>query len=73
MENINLGLACLGIGIASLGGALGIGKLAAGAFEAMARQPEQSNAIRGSMIIAIAFVEASVLYSLIIAFIVITK
>jgi len=73
MEDLHLAAAIIGIAIASAGGAMGIAKLAAAAFDAMARQPEQSDSIRGSMIIAIAFVEAAVLYSLIIAFMVIRK
>jgi len=73
MENLHVAAAVLGMAIASFGGALGIAKLSAAAFEAMARQPEQFGSIRGAMIIAIAFVEAAILYSLIVAFIVITK
>ena len=73
MENLHLAAASIGIGIASFGGAFGIAKLASSAFEAMARQPEQTNNIRGTMLIAIAFVEAAILYTLLIAFMVIRK
>jgi F0F1-type ATP synthase membrane subunit c/vacuolar-type H+-ATPase subunit K len=39
----------------------------------MARQPEQSGNIRATMIIAIAFIEASVLYALVISFMILAK
>jgi F-type H+-transporting ATPase subunit c len=58
----------IGIGLAALGTGLGIGILASKALEGMARQPEASDNIRMSMIIAIAFVEAIALYALVIAF-----
>lgn len=63
----------IGIGLAALGTGLGIGILASKALEGMARQPEATDAIRMSMIIAIAFVEAIALYALIIAFVLVFK
>ena len=65
--------AAIGMGLASLGGAIGIGLVASKAIEAMARQPEQTNNLRATMFIGIAFVEATVLYTLVIAFILIAK
>ena len=46
----------LGIGLAAIGTALGIGWLASKAMEGMARQPEAAANIPTSMIVAIAFV-----------------
>jgi F-type H+-transporting ATPase subunit c len=43
--------AALGAGLAVVGAAFGIGRLAATAVESMARQPEASNDIRGAMIL----------------------
>jgi len=63
----------LGMGLAATGTALGIGWLASKALEGMARQPEASNNIRISMILAIAFVEAIALYALVVSLILITK
>jgi F-type H+-transporting ATPase subunit c len=63
----------LGMGLAAAGTALGIGWLASKALEGMARQPEASNNIRISMILAIAFVEAIALYALVVSLILITK
>lgn len=62
-----------GIAIAAVGTAIGIGLLASKAMEGMARQPEAANAIRTSMIIAIALVEAIALYALLVSLILITK
>jgi len=63
----------IGMGIAALGTAIGIGMLASKALEGMARQPENSSNIRTSMILAIAFVEAISLYALVVCLILATK
>ena len=55
-------------GLATIGGAFGIGKLAAAAMEGTARQPEAGNAIRVSMIIAAALIEGFTFFALIVAF-----
>ncbi|MFO7526233.1 MAG: ATP synthase F0 subunit C [Ignavibacteriaceae bacterium] len=59
----------LGAGLTILGGALGIGKLAAAAMDATGRQPEATGAIRTSMIIAAALIEGISLFALVICFI----
>lgn len=63
----------IGMGIAALGTGLAIGWLSSKALEAMARQPEASGNIRTSMIIAISFVEAIALYTLVVNLILVTK
>ncbi|MCS7053580.1 MAG: ATP synthase F0 subunit C [Ignavibacterium sp.] len=63
----------LGAGLTILGGAFGIGKLAASAMEASGRQPEAAGAIRTSMIIAAALIEGISLFSLVICFILASK
>lgn len=63
----------LGMGIAALGTAIGIGLLAGKALEGMSRQPEAANNIRTGMILAIAFVEAIALYALVVCLILSTK
>ena len=65
--------AVLGMGFASFGGALGIGLLVSKAIESMVRQPEQINVVRTTMFIGIAFVEAAILYTLVLSFILISK
>ncbi|MEE9432274.1 MAG: ATP synthase F0 subunit C [Melioribacteraceae bacterium] len=56
----------IGAGLTIIGGALGIGKLAAAAMEASGRQPEASGDIRTSMIIAAALIEGIALFALVI-------
>ena len=81
MEQLGLGLqaglnhlgAAMGMGFASLGGAIGMGLLVSKAIEAMVRQPEHMNVVRTTMFIGIAFVEAAILYTLVISFILIAK
>lgn len=63
----------LGMGFAAVGTGLAVGILASKALEGMARQPEASNTIRTSMILAIAFVEAIALYALVVCLILATK
>jgi F-type H+-transporting ATPase subunit c len=64
-----LGLAVgLGLPIAALGGALGQGKAAAGALEAMARQPEVMGRLQTAMILAFAFIESLVIFSFVFLF-----
>ena len=56
----------LGAGIAVLGAGFGIGKIAAAAMEAIARQPEAGGQIRTTMIIASALIEGVALIASVI-------
>lgn len=60
----------LAIGIGAIGPALGIGKLAAKAMEAIGRNPEAAPKIQTAMILAIAFTEAIAIYALVVALII---
>lgn len=60
-------------GLATIGGAYGIGKLATAAMEGTARQPEAGGAIRVSMIIAAALIEGFTFFAIIVAFILASK
>lgn len=60
--------AALAIGISTIGPALGQGRTAASAMEAMSRQPESAGEIRTSMILALAFMEALTIFGLLVAF-----
>jgi F-type H+-transporting ATPase subunit c len=62
------GLAGIGAGLAVLGAGLGIGLIGKGAVESMARQPEASGNIRGSMILTAAFVEGAALFAIVVCF-----
>jgi F-type H+-transporting ATPase subunit c len=58
----------LGAGIALIGGGLGIGKLAAGAMEGMARQPQSAGTIQTAMLIAAGLIEGVTFLALVICF-----
>ncbi len=60
----------LGVAIAAVGSALGLGKAVGSAMEAMGRQPEAAGQIQTGMIIGAAFIEALTLYALLAFFIV---
>src|SRR6516165_1843621 len=58
----------LGLGIAAFGGALGQGRMAAAAMDSIGRNPGASGKIFTPMLLGLAFIEAMVIYALIIAF-----
>ncbi len=58
----------LGVPVAVIGAGLGQGKAAAAAMEGMARQPEQAGRIQTAMILALAFIESLVIFSLLVFF-----
>ena len=51
------GLGAIVAGLAAVGAGIGVGMVGKGAVEAIARQPEATNDIRGNMILAAALVE----------------
>ena len=56
------------IAIASVGGAIGQGKVATAAMEGISRNPEAASKVMTPMIIALALIESLVIYALVIAF-----
>ncbi len=58
----------VGAGIAAIGAGIGIGQIGKGAVESIARQPEATNDIRASMILAAALVEGAALFAIIVGF-----
>lgn len=62
---IGYGLAGMGAGLAAIGAGIGIGRIGGSALEAMARQPEMSNDIRGNMILTAALVEGAAIIGLV--------
>ncbi len=54
----------IGAGLVAIGAGGGIGKLAAAAFESMARQPETAGQIQTAMIIAAALIEGFTFFAL---------
>ncbi len=75
--DITSGLIAIGAGIAvgaaGIGSGTGEGHAVRGALEAMARNPEMKNELRTNMFIGVAMIESSVIYGLVIAFILIGK
>lgn len=59
----------LAIGLGAIGPGLGIGKIAAGAMQAIGRNPEAADKIQTSMILGMAFAEAIAIYALVVALI----
>ena len=62
--------AAIAIGVGAIGPALGIGKLASKAMEAIGRNPEAADSVRTTMILGLAFAEAIAIYSLVISLII---
>ena len=58
--------ASFGVGLVVIGAAMGISKLAAAAYESMARQPEVSGSIQTALILAAALIEGFTFYALFI-------
>jgi F-type H+-transporting ATPase subunit c len=57
------------VGIAALGGGIGIGIAVNGAMAAMGRQPEAAGKIQTAMVIGLAFIEALTLYAMVMVFV----
>ena len=65
--------AAISIGLAALGGSLGIGIMMSKLFESVARQPEILEKVRPLIFIGIAFIESVALYGLVISILLVTK
>ncbi|MBK1972370.1 F0F1 ATP synthase subunit C [Campylobacter sp. TTU-622] len=57
----------LGVGVAALGGAIGMGNTAAATIAGTARNPGLGSKLMTTMFIALAMIEAQVIYALVIA------
>ncbi|RDU64907.1 ATP synthase F0 subunit C [Helicobacter didelphidarum] len=70
-EDIVMALSVLagvvGLGIAALGGGIGMGHAAAAAISGTARNPALGSKLQTTMFIAIALIEAQVIYTLVFA------
>ena len=63
--------AAIGMGMAVIGGGLGIGKLAASAMDGIARQPQAGGTIGTNMLIAAALIEGATLIALVFCFVIV--
>lgn len=66
---VTVATAGFGLAVSTLCAALGQGKVAGNAMEAIARQPEAAPKIQTAMLLGLAFIESLVIYVLLIAFI----
>lgn len=63
--------AAIGAGIAAIGAGIGIAKIGGAAMEAISRQPEATDKIRSTMILALAFIEGVAIIALVVCLLVI--
>ena len=61
----------LAIGLAALGGAIGMGMAIAKAAEGVSRQPEASSKIQTVMMLGLVFVETAIIYALVVSILII--
>jgi len=59
--------ASLAIGLSTIGPGIGQGQAASKALESIARQPEEENKIKSTLLLSLAFMEALTIYGLVIA------
>jgi F-type H+-transporting ATPase subunit c len=69
-EGLKLLAAGLAMGLGAIGPGIGIGVLAAGALQAIGRNPDARGPIFTNMIITVALAEAVAIYALVIAIII---
>jgi len=69
LEAYSVLAAVVGLGIAALGGAIGMGHTAAATIAGTARNPGMGGKLMGTMFIALAMIEAQVIYTLVLALI----
>ena len=63
----------IGAGLSVIGGAAGIGRLAAAAMEGSARQPQAAGDIRNAMISSPALIEGATLFALVVCILLAVK
>lgn len=66
-------LAAIGAGLAVIGGGYGISKIGAAGNEAIARQPEAANDIKGNSLLLSAFIEGATLFGVVVALLIALK
>jgi F-type H+-transporting ATPase subunit c len=58
--------ACIGAGVAAVGGGFGIARVGGNCIEAIARQPEAAGSMFAPMIVTAAMIEGAVLFSMVV-------
>lgn len=63
--------AALAIGIPAVGASMGMGKATVSALDAIWRQPEAAGDVRGTLIVALALMEAIAIYGLLVGLLIV--
>lgn len=63
--------AAVAIGLAAMGGALGMGIAISKAAEGISRQPEASGKIQGLTMLGLVFIETAIIYALVVAILIV--
>lgn len=63
----------LSLGLAAAASAFGLSRAVSTAMEAIARQPESANDVKGAMIIGCALIEALTIYVLVVALLIVLQ
>jgi F-type H+-transporting ATPase subunit c len=69
LKSYSVAGAVIGLGLAALGGAIGMGHTAAATIAGTARNPGMGGKLMSTMFIALAMIEAQVIYTLVLALI----
>ena len=65
-RGLAVGGACLGAGIAAIGGGFAVARIGGNCIESMARQPEAAGAMFAPMIVTAAMVEGGMLFAIVV-------
>lgn len=72
-DGLRLAGACIGAGLAAIGGGLGVGRVGGSMVEGVARQPEASGSMFTPMIITAGMIEGGMMFAIVVALIVVFK
>ena len=70
---IGIGGACIGAGMAAIGGGYAIAKVGGQCIESMARQPEAAGSMFAPMIVTAAMIEGAMLFAIVVALMAVLK
>lgn len=65
-RGLAIGGACIGAGIAAIGGGFAVARIGGNCIESMARQPEAAGAMFAPMIVTAAMVEGGMLFAIVV-------
>jgi F-type H+-transporting ATPase subunit c len=68
-----VGGACIGAGVAAVGGGFGIARVGGHCIESMARQPEAAGSMFAPMIVTAAMIEGAMLFAIAVALLAVLK